>query len=73
MARAGRSAHDIALDAIRGDHWLAIHADAPATTRSAIKRAIRDAFYDEREDWMGQVLGQSRTSVLQAVMALSSG
>ncbi len=60
------------LDALRGDHWLAIHPDAPANQRAAIKCAIRDAFYSESDDWMGRVLGQARTAVLQAVTALSS-
>ena len=60
------------LHALRGDHWLAIHPQQDETKRATIKRAVRDAFYIETDDWKGRVLGQSRTAVLQAVLALSS-
>ena len=60
------------LQALRGDHWLAIHPDADAGKRAAIKRAILEAFYVDAEDWKGMVVGQARTSVLQAVLALSA-
>ncbi|MSP97827.1 MAG: DUF2817 domain-containing protein [Betaproteobacteria bacterium] len=60
------------LDAIRGDHWLAIHPEAHAARRAQIKRTILDAFYIDADDWKGMVLGQARTAVLQAVSALSS-
>jgi len=63
---------DAVLAALRGDHWLAIHPDAPAAKRDQIKRAILDAFYIDADDWKGMVAGQARTSVLQAVMALSA-
>lgn len=60
------------LDALRGDHWLAIHPEADAAQRAAIKRSLRDAFHVDAEDWKGMILGQARTAVLQAVSALSS-
>lgn len=60
------------LHALRGDHWLAIHPDAGAAKRAAIKRAILEAFYVDADDWKGMVLGQSRTAVLQAVLALAA-
>ena len=60
------------LHALRGDHWLAIHPEADEPKRVSIKRALRDAFYIETEDWKGRVLGQSRTAVLQAVLALAA-
>lgn len=60
------------LDAIRGDHWLAIHRDAPPAVRDAVKRAMREAFYVDTDAWRGMVLGQARTTVLQAVIALSA-
>ncbi len=60
------------LHALRGDHWLAIHPDADAGKRATIKRAILEAFYIDADDWKGMVLGQARTAVLQAVLALSS-
>jgi hypothetical protein len=60
------------LDALRGDHWLAIHPDAGADKRAAIKGAVLDAFYADSDEWMGRVLGQARTALLQAVTALSA-
>jgi len=60
------------LHALRGDHWLAIHPEGDPGKRAAIKRAIRDAFYIDADDWKGMVLGQARTAVLQAVLALSA-
>ena len=59
------------LHALRGDHWLAIHPDGDPAKRAAIKRAILEAFYVDRDDWKGMVLGQARTAVLQAVLGLS--
>jgi hypothetical protein len=60
------------LHALRGDHWLAIHPDADAGKRATIKRAILEAFYVDADDWKGMVVGQARTAVLQAVLALSA-
>ncbi len=62
---------DGVLEALRGDHWLAIHPDADAAKRAAIKRAIRDAFYIDDDDWKGMVAAQARVSVLQAVLSLA--
>lgn len=60
------------LDAIRGDHWLAAHPDAPPATRAAVKRAMREAFFVDTDAWRGLVLGQARTTILQALVALSA-
>lgn len=60
------------LHALRGDHWLAIHPETGGKQRAAIKQAVREAFYIETDDWKGRVLGQSRTAVLQSVLALST-
>ena len=44
------------LQALRADQWLSNHPDAPADTRAAIKRAVRDAFYQDADDWKAQLL-----------------
>lgn len=62
---------DAVLAALRGDHWLAIHPDAPAAKRADIKRAVLDAFYIDADDWKGRILGQARGSILQAVLSLA--
>jgi hypothetical protein len=58
------------LQSLRADQWLANHADAPAQKRSAIKRALRDAFYLDTDTWRGMVYGQARVAVLQALHGL---
>jgi hypothetical protein len=62
---------DAVLQALRGAHWLESHPEAPPALRAQIDRAIRDAFYTDTDTWKGMILGQARTAVLQAVLALS--
>jgi len=62
---------DQMLQALRADQWLANHPAAPATVRGAIKRQMRDAFYDDSVAWQAIVYGQARTAVLQAVRSLA--
>jgi hypothetical protein len=47
------------LQALRADHWLHNHADAPGGLRNDIKRAIRDAFYIDADDWKAAVHRQA--------------
>ena len=58
------------LDAMRGDHWLAQRPGTPAEKAAPIKKAIRDAFYTDDDDWRGMVWGQTRTAVVQAIYGL---
>ena len=60
------------LQTLRADQWLDMHRDAPAVTRNAIKRQVRDAFYCDADDWKGMVYGQARTAVLQAIKGLGT-
>ena len=60
------------MQALRADQWLANHPAAPVTLRGAIKRQMRDAFYDASVAWQAIVYGQARTAVLQAVRSLAS-
>ncbi len=45
--------------ALRADHWLALHPQAPRELASAIKTAIRAAFYVETDSWKEDVVRQS--------------
>jgi hypothetical protein len=58
--------------ALRSDRWLGCHADASQAQRRALKAAHKAAFYPDRDEWRGAVVGQSRTSLLQAIYGLSS-
>ena len=63
---------EVVVDALRADHWLANHPQAPDDQRAAIKRRMREAFYDDSPGWQAMVAGQSRVAALQAVKGLVS-
>src|SRR5262249_49148635 len=51
------------FQALRADHWLWLHTDAPGETHAAIRAAMRRAFYDDADDWKSAVQAQSRDAV----------
>ena len=61
------------LQALRGDHWLHMHAEkaSPELTQQ-IRQQMRSAFHDDREVWMAQVISQSRQALFQAVDGLAT-
>jgi len=58
--------------ALRADHWLEAHPEAPPEQAQAIKRQIRDAFYIDTPDWKAQLLAQAREAAQQALAGLST-
>lgn len=58
------------LQALRADQWLRNHPATDAVTRATIKRQLRDAFHDEREEWKAMVYAQARVAVLQALRSM---
>lgn len=58
------------FNALRGDHWLDRHPDAPVGLRAAIQRRMKDAFYVDTDDWRAQVVVQARQAMFQAVDGL---
>jgi len=60
------------IEALRADHWLEAHPEAPAEQAAQIKRQIRDAFYVDTEDWKRQILDQAFEAARQALAGLSS-
>jgi hypothetical protein len=60
------------LQALRADHWLHLHPDAPAALRATIRQQMRDAFYVDADDWKAQVYAQARDAVRTAVARLST-
>lgn len=58
--------------ALRGEAWLAGHPDAPAALVKEIRRAVRDAFYVDADDWKGMILGQFRAQALQTINGLAN-
>jgi len=69
----GTQPFEAVLQALRGANWLESHPEAPAALRADIDRATRDAFYTDTDLWKGQILGQTRAAILQAVTALGRG
>lgn len=60
------------LQALRADQWLANNPDASESTRAAIKRQIRDAFYCDADDWTEMVFAQAREASVKAVARLAA-
>jgi len=59
------------LQALRGDHWLHLHPEAPPELAAQIKQQIKDTFYVDTAQWKGQVLAQSRDALFQAADGLA--
>ena len=58
--------------ALRGDHWLHLHPDAPADLRAQIKQDLMDAFYVDTDEWRAQIVAQAMESMHQAVSGLNA-
>lgn len=59
------------IAALRGDHWLHLHPQAPAELQTAIKQRLLKAFYTDTDTWRGQIVSQARQALFQAVDGLS--
>lgn len=59
------------LQALRAEHWLHNHPDAPAAQREGIKRELRDTFYIDADDWREMVYEQAKAACLRALAALA--
>ncbi|APW40143.1 hypothetical protein RD110_25480 [Rhodoferax koreense] len=59
------------MQALRGDHWLHQHPEAPPALAADIKRHLLEAFYTDTDAWKGQVISQARQAMFQAVDGLS--
>lgn len=59
------------LQALRGEHWLENHPEAPPELAREIKQKMMDAFYTDTDAWREQVIVQARESMEQAVAGLS--
>ena len=60
------------FEALRADHWLHNHPDAPAALRASIRQQMRDAFYIDADDWKVQVVAQARAAALTALTRLAA-
>lgn len=60
------------MNALRGDHWLHLHPEAPETLRQKIKQDLMDAFYTDTDTWRTQIVDQAMDAMHQAVTGLSA-
>ncbi|WP_372826148.1 M14 family metallopeptidase [Polaromonas sp.] len=60
------------MQALRAEHWLNVHPEAPAALAAQIKQQMMDAFYVDTDDWKQQIITQARQSLFQAVDGLAS-
>jgi hypothetical protein len=60
------------MNALRGDHWLHLHPEAPEHLRQKIKQDLMDAFYTDTDEWRTQIVIQAMDAMNQAVHGLSS-
>jgi hypothetical protein len=59
------------LQALRADHWLHEHPEAPAHLQAQIHQGMRDAFYVDSDAWRAQIVVQARQAMFQAVDGLA--
>lgn len=59
------------LQALRAEHWLNVHPEAPPALAAQIKQQMRDTFYTDTDAWKGQIVSQARQAMFQAVDGLS--
>lgn len=57
--------------AMRADHWLALHPEAPPAQQAAIRADMREAFNPPSPDWQEQVWRQGLQAAQQAVRGLA--
>jgi len=60
------------MQALRADHWLARHPEAPAELARQIRQQMREAFYCDTEAWKVQLVSQARQVLFEAVDGLAS-
>jgi hypothetical protein len=69
----GTQPADQVMHALRGDHWLQLHPQAPAALRQHIKQALMDAFYVDTDAWRHLIVEQAMDAMHQAVTGLRQG
>jgi hypothetical protein len=60
------------IAALRADHWLHRHPEAPAAQRAAIKQRMMEAFYVDTDEWRTQIVAQARQAMFQTVDGLNA-
>jgi hypothetical protein len=56
--------------AMRADHWLALHPEAPPELSASIREGMQQAFNPPSADWRIQVWTQGLEAARQAILGL---
>jgi hypothetical protein len=59
------------MQALRAEHWLNNHPEAPAELAAEIRQQMMEAFYTDTGEWKEQVARQAREALFQAVDGLT--
>ncbi|ADX44610.1 Protein of unknown function DUF2817 [Paracidovorax avenae ATCC 19860] len=59
------------LQALRADHWLHLHPEAPSGQAEAIRQQVLAAFYTDTPAWKARIVEQAREALLQAADGLA--
>ena len=59
------------INALRAEHWLHNHSNAPDELAKQIKTKMMHAFYTDTDLWRGQIISQARQAIFQAVDGLT--
>jgi len=62
--------YDVMLS-LRADNWLHLHGDLASAQGRTIKRQVRDAFYQDKDDWKAKVLARALDIVGRAQAGLA--
>ncbi len=63
---------DDVMAALRADHWMHAHPAACGDTqRAQIRRAVRDAFYIDTDEWKTRIVEQAQDAVRQGLKGLA--
>ena len=60
------------LGALRAEHWLNNHPEAPPELARQIKAQMLAAFYTDTDLWKGQIISQARQAMFQAIDGLQT-
>lgn len=60
------------LDALRADNWLRHHGDPRSPEGVAIKRALKDALYVDDDEWLDDVINQTRNCLADIAAELGN-
>lgn len=60
------------MTALRADHWLHLHPEAPAEQAAAIKQRMMRAFYTDTDAWRTRIVEQAREAMFQAATGLAT-